>query len=112
MYFYIPTEGEGAVTRKWPGRPFKEVDGIRKINSVQTTSTQCKVFTRHHSCVCEECLSKNSGSCVNSAFVDGWREVEIDQDGQVAVTRQNQDAADTERVNGITDMVEVSHCSS
>lgn len=106
VYFYIPTEGEGSVTRKRPGRTFKEVKGIRKIHSVQTTSTQCKVFTRHRSCVCEECLSRNSSSCVNSAFVDGWREVEIAQDGQVAVTRQNQDAADTERVNGITDLVE------
>lgn len=52
--------------------------------------------------VCQE----NSSSCVNSAFVDGWWEVEIAQDGQVAVTRQNRDAADTERVNGITDLVE------
>lgn len=51
VYFYLPTEGEGTVTRKWPGHAFKEVKGIRKIHSVQTTSTQCKVFTRHHICV-------------------------------------------------------------
>ena len=56
--------------------------------------------------MCQECLSRNSGSCVNSAFVDRWQEVETAQDGQIAVTRQNQDAADTERVNGITDLVE------
>lgn len=29
------------------------------------------------------------------------------RDGQVTVITQNQDAADTERVNGITDLVEV-----
>lgn len=58
VYIYLPTEGEGTVTKKQPGCAFKEVNGIRKIHSVQTTSTQCKVFTRHRICVCEECLSR------------------------------------------------------
>ena len=39
VYFYIPTEGEGAVKRKQPGSALKEVKGIRD-----------------HSCVREECL--------------------------------------------------------
>ena len=87
-YFYIPTEGESSVIRNCPGHSLKEVKGIRKIHSVQTTPTQCKVCTRHRSCVCDECLLGNSGSCVNSAFVDGWQEVELGRDGQVAVTRK------------------------
>ena len=48
----------------------------------------------------------NSEACVNSPYVDKWQETEITRDGQVAVTRQNQDAADADRVNGITDLVE------
>jgi len=43
---------------------------------------------------------------VNSAYVDKWQETEIARDGQVAVTRQNQDAADADQVNGMADLVE------
>lgn len=106
-YFYIPTEGEGSVPRKRQGCSFKELKGIRKVHSVQTTATQCKVFTRHRTCVCFECLQYESDYCENSEFADKWKEEVITRDGQVAVTRQNQDSADAERVNGITDLVQV-----
>ena len=106
VYFYIPMEGEGSVPRKRPGRTFKEIKGIRKIHSIQTTSTQCRVLIRHRSCFCDQCLQGNRESCVNSELVDEWQAIEMTRDGQVAVTRQNQDVADNERVNGITDLVE------
>lgn len=106
VYFYIPTEGEGSIPRKRPGRTFKEVKGIRKVHSIRTTPTQSKIFTRHCSCVCDDCLLGNNDACVNSEFVDKWQEIEMSWDGQVVVTRQNQDAADTKRVNGVTDLVE------
>ena len=112
-YLYIPTEDEGSVPRKRQGRSFKELKGIQKVHSVQTTETQCKVFTRHRTCVCFECLQYESEHCENSEFVDEWKEEVITHDGQVAVTRQNQDSADAERVNGIRDLVQHrSYCSS
>ena len=56
--------------------------------------------------MCDQCLLGNSEACINSAYVDKWQRTEITRDGQVAVTRQNQDSADADRVNGITDLVE------
>ena len=106
VYFYIPSEGEGSVPRKRQGRSFKEVKGIRKLHSVRTTPAQCRIFTRHRSCMCEECLLGNSDSCANTEYVDKWCEMEMNRDGQVAVTRQNEDSAGGERVNALTDLVE------
>ena len=106
VYFYIPSEGEGSVPRKRQGRSFKEVKGIRKLHSVRTTPAQCRIFTRHHSCMCEECLLGNGDSCANTEYVDKWCEMEMNRDGQVAVTRQNEDSAGGERVNALTDLVE------
>ena len=56
--------------------------------------------------MCDQCLLGNSEARINSAYVDKWQWTEITRDGQVAVTRQNQDSADADRVNGITDLVE------
>ena len=106
VYFYIPVEGEGSVPQKRPWHTFREVNEIRKIHSIQTTSTQCRVLTRHRSCFCDQWLQGNGESCVNSELVDEWQATEKTHEGQVAVTRQNQDAAECERVNGITDLVE------
>ena len=106
VYFYIPAEGKGCIQRNRPGRKFKEVKGIRKIHSIQTTPTQCKISTRQRSCVCDECLLGNSNSCLNSEFVDKWQGIEMSRDGQVAVARQHQDTTENERVNGIADLVE------
>ena len=106
VYFYIPAEGEGCIQCNRPGRKFKEVKGIRKIHSIQTTPTQCKISTRQRSCVCDECLLGNSNSCLNSEFVDKWQGIEMSRDGQVAVARQHQDTTENERVNGIADLVE------
>jgi len=39
-------------------------------------------------------------------FADKWKEEMITHDGQVAITRQNQDSADAECVNSITDLVQ------
>lgn len=56
--------------------------------------------------MCEECLLGNSDSCANTEYVDKWCEMEMNRDGQVAVSRQNEDSAGGERVNALTDLVE------
>ena len=43
-------------------------------------------------------LLDNSEACANC--VDNWQETEINDDGQVAVTRKNQHAADADRLTG------------
>ena len=53
-----------------------------------------------------KCLQYKSEYWENSEFTDKWKEEMITHDGQVAVTRQNQDSADAEHVNGITDLVQ------
>ncbi|CAH3148943.1 unnamed protein product [Pocillopora meandrina] len=105
VYFYIPLNGEGAVDRNRIGRTFKELKGIRKIHSVKTTSQQCKVKTRLRSCMCIGCLTDMD--CENEEYVDKWREVEMSREGDVAVTRQNQDSVNVSKtVNALTDLVE------
>lgn len=97
--------GEGAVDRNRIGRTFKELKGIRKIHSVKTTSQQCKVKTRLRSCMCIGCLTDMD--CENEEYVDKWREVEMSREGDVAVTRQNQDSVNVSKtVNALTDLVE------
>ena len=88
VYFLNPAEGEGSIPRQRQGRTFKEVKGIRKLHSVQTTPTQGKVFTRQRSCVCDECLLGKTDSCANSDFVDSPQETVILPAGDPAVTRQ------------------------
>lgn len=86
-------------------RTFKELKGIRKIHSVKTTSQQCKVKTRLRSCMCIGCLTDMD--CENEEYVYKWREVEMSREGDVAVTRQNQDSVNVSKtVNALTDLVE------
>ena len=67
LFFYIPVRGEGSVVRR-PDRTFKELKGIRKLHSVKTTSSQCKIFTRERSCLCVGCI--NGDDCENKEYAD------------------------------------------
>ncbi|KAK3753750.1 hypothetical protein QZH41_005245 [Actinostola sp. cb2023] len=107
VYFHIPVTGEGSVNRNRQDRTFKELKGIRKLHSIQTTPSQCKFLTRHRTCMCQNCLLGQNESCENSDFVDNWVDVELTRAGAVAVTRQHKDCDVNERVNALTDLVEV-----
>ena len=88
IFFYVPSEGEGAVDRRRDGRKFKEAKGIRKWHCVKSLAQQEKVLVRRRSCYCVSCIVEDEENCSNKAWLDNWKEVIICRDGSVATTRQ------------------------
>jgi len=108
LFFYVPSEGEGAIDRKREGRKFKEVKGIRKWHCVKSLAQQEKVMVRYRSCYCISCILNDEESCTNKAWLDKWKEVDISRDGSVATTRQATEApiVDHDTASHIADLVE------
>ena len=89
FFFYIPATGEDSVNRNRPDRKFKEIKGIRKFHPVKCTTEQEKIFKRHRSCYCLDCLLETGNHCTNSGWVDDWEELSIEREASPATTRQN-----------------------
>lgn len=91
LFFYVPAEGEEAVSRHREGRRFNTIKGIRKLHSVATSPQQLKVHVRQRSCYCGECLYENYPDCKNKEYVDDFREVKLEREASAAVTRSQAD---------------------
>lgn len=100
VFFYVSTEGEGAVVRCRPDRTFKTLKGIRKLHCVKTTAEQGWVFVRSRTCYCIDCIGGDEGKCSNKEWMDDWKEVILARESSVATTRQA--VQDTEATLGDT----------
>ena len=89
VFFFVPSEGEGAVDRNRPGRQFRSVPGIKKWHCVKSLPQLEKVLTRHRSCYCTDCILDDQDQCKNKEWVDDWKEVEIKREASPATTRQS-----------------------
>ena len=89
VFFFVPSQGEGAVDRNRPGRQFRSVPGIRKWHCVKSLPQQEKVLTRHRSCYCTDCILDEEDQCKNKEWVDDWKKVEIKREASPATTRQS-----------------------
>ena len=89
VFFFVPSQGEGAVDRNRPGRQCRSVPGIRKWHCVKSLPQQEKVLTRHRSCYCTDCILDEEDQCKNKEWVDDWKEVEIKREASPATTRQS-----------------------
>lgn len=100
VFFYVSTEGEGAVVRRRPDRTFKTLKGIQKLHCVKTTAEQGRVFVRSRTCYCIDCIGGDEGKCSNKEWMDDWKEVILQRESSVATTRQA--VQDTEATLGDT----------
>lgn len=100
VFFYVSTEGEGAVVRRRPDRTFKTLKGIQKLHCVKTTAEQGRVFVRSRTCYCIDCIGGDEGKCSNKEWMDDWKEVILERESSVATTRQA--VQDTEATLGDT----------
>ena len=57
-----------------PERDCKTVPGTRKLHSVLGVK-RCVIKTRRLSCFCAACLQSNYDQCLNTQYVDKWRQV-------------------------------------
>ncbi|CAH3031556.1 unnamed protein product, partial [Pocillopora meandrina] len=79
VFFYVPSEGEEAVSRNRDGRKFKKIKGIRQWHRVKSSALQEK---------CINCIMSREAHCANKALMNDWKEVSIATDGSVATTKQ------------------------
>ncbi|MEW8341728.1 MAG: hypothetical protein AB2708_17930, partial [Candidatus Thiodiazotropha taylori] len=56
-----------------PERDCKTVPGTRKLHSVLGVE-RCVIKTRRLSCFCAACLQSNYDQCLNTHYVDNWRQ--------------------------------------
>lgn len=89
VFFFVPSQGEGAVDKNRPGRQFKLVTGIRKSHCVKSLPQREKILTRHRSCYCPYCIIDDEDECKNKEWVDEWKKVEIKREASPAITRQS-----------------------
>ena len=75
VFFFLPSQGQGAVDRNRPGRQFRSVPGIKKWQCVKSLPQLEKVLTRHRSCYCTDCILDDEDQCKNKEWVDDWKEV-------------------------------------
>ena len=69
------------ILRNRRDRYFKEIKGNKSIHGVMSTDSGCSLNSRRLSSYCDACLDCQYDSCENLAYIDGWEEQGLEQEG-------------------------------